>query len=120
MNFIEGVIDGGVFASDALRVALPGAGVNGRVTIGIRPEHIQVFSERRDGALEASVYVTELIGNETFVFLTVGTNRLIARAPADFRAEEESKVWLLIATGKTHFFDPDSGENLTQRRKDAK
>ena len=90
-----------------------------RITTGIRPEHIQVFSEPRDGTIEASVYVTELMGNETFVFLSVGANRLIARAPADFRAEVESKVWLQLATDKVHFFDPVSGENLTQRRNDA-
>jgi multiple sugar transport system ATP-binding protein len=91
-----------------------------RITIGIRPEHIQVFLEPRDGAIEANVYVTELMGNETFVFLSVGTNRLIARAPADFRAEVESKVWLQLAKDKMHYFDPHSGESLTQRRKDAK
>jgi multiple sugar transport system ATP-binding protein len=90
------------------------------VTIGIRPEHVQVLSEPRDGAIEASVYVTELMGNETFVFLSVGANKLIARAPADFRAEVESKVWLQLANDKAHYFDPKTGENLTQRRKDAK
>ena len=81
-----------------------------RTTMGIRPEHIQVLAEPRDGAIEARVYVTELMGNETFVFLSVGENRLIARAPADFRAEVESKVWLQLATDKAHFFDPKSGE----------
>ena len=81
------------------------------LTIGIRPEHIQVLSQPQDGAIAAKVYVTEQMGNETFVFLTVGTNRLIARAPADFRAEEESQVWITISKDKLHFFDPDSGEN---------
>jgi ABC-type sugar transport system ATPase subunit len=56
------------------------------------------------------------MGNETFVFLSVGGNRLIARAPADFRAEVESKVWLQFATDKVHFFKPKSGESLTQKR----
>ena len=79
------------------------------VTMGIRPEHIQVFSEPRDGAIEASVYVTELMGNETFVFLSVGNNRLIARAPADFRAELESPVWLQVVADKAHYFDPETG-----------
>ena len=80
------------------------------LTIGIRPEHIHVLSQPQDGAIPATVYVTEQMGNETFVFLTVGTNRLIARAPADFRAEDESKVWITINKDKTHFFDPVSGE----------
>ncbi|HEX6718845.1 MAG TPA: TOBE domain-containing protein, partial [Pyrinomonadaceae bacterium] len=60
-------------------------------------------------AIPASVYVTELMGNETFVFLSVGPHRLIARASADFRAEVESKVWLRIASEKAHFFDPQRG-----------
>src|ERR1044072_8859280 len=84
------------------------------VTRGIRPEHIQVFSEPQAGGIEASVYVTELMGNETFVFLSVGATRLIARAPADFRAEVESKVWLQLATDKVHYFDPKSGERLNR------
>jgi multiple sugar transport system ATP-binding protein len=83
------------------------------LTIGIRPEHIQVLTERQDGAIAAKVYVTEQMGNETFVFLTVGTNRLIARAPADFRADEESDVWITIAKDKIHYFDPASGEKRT-------
>jgi len=81
------------------------------VTMGIRPEHIQVLSAPEDGALEARVYVTELMGNETFVFLSVGENRLIARAPAEFRAEVDTKVWLRIATEKIHRFDPKSGKS---------
>jgi multiple sugar transport system ATP-binding protein len=89
------------------------------VTIGIRPEHIQVLTTPEDGAIEARVYVTELMGNETFVFLTAGDNRLIARAPADFRAEVDTKVWLKITTEKIHRFDPVTGELLTQRRSGA-
>jgi len=76
-------------------------------TIGIRPEHIQVLTEPQDDAIPATVYVTELMGNETFVFLSVGANRLIARAPADFRAEPESKVWLKLNTDKLHYFAAD-------------
>jgi len=80
-----------------------------RVTMGVRPEHIQVLTTPEDGAMEARVYVTELMGNETFVFLSVGDGRLIARAPAEFRAEVDTKVWLRIATEKIHYFDPKSG-----------
>ena len=82
-----------------------------QVTMGIRPEHIQVLTTPEDGAIEARVYVTELMGNETFVFLTVGENRLIARAPADFRVDVDTKVWLRILTEKIHFFDTKSGQS---------
>jgi ABC-type sugar transport system ATPase subunit len=45
------------------------------------------------------------MGNETFVFLSLGPNRLIARAPADFRSEPEQRVWITLALEKAHFFD---------------
>jgi len=118
MNFVEGRIDRAKFVSDSLRIPL-NTQLAGALTMGIRPEHIQVFAEPHDGAIAATVYVTELMGNETFVFLSVGENRLIARAPADFRADVESKVWLRLATERAHFFD-SNGNILTQRRKDAK
>jgi len=83
-----------------------------RVTKGIRPEHIKVLTTPEDDAIEARVYITELMGNETFVFLSVGENRLIARAPADFRADVDTKVWLKFDTEKIHRFDPKTGSRL--------
>jgi hypothetical protein len=46
------------------------------------------------------------------VFLTAGENRLIARAPADFRADVDTKVWVRIATEKIHWFDTATGSRL--------
>jgi multiple sugar transport system ATP-binding protein len=118
MNFVEGRIETGMFVSGALRIPVGGNTDGSQVTIGIRPEHIQVLSEPQEGAIAASVYVTELMGNETFVFLSVGTNRLIARAPADFRADLESQVWINVTTDKVHFFDPISGESKSAKNTD--
>ena len=102
MNFIDGRIDRGVFVTDVFKLAVnkPDA----EVSLGIRPEHIHVLTKPQDGAIPARVYVTELMGNETFVFLSVGGHKLIARAAADFRAEVESTVWLRLQIDKAHFF----------------
>jgi multiple sugar transport system ATP-binding protein len=108
MNFIDGRIEGGVFVSDLIRIPLRKSPVISEVTMGIRPEHVHVFTEPQEGAIPASVYVTELMGNETFVFLSIGEHRLIARAPADFRADVESQVWLQLETEKAHFFPKTS------------
>jgi multiple sugar transport system ATP-binding protein len=105
MNFIEGKIERGVFVSE--EITLPVNRPDGDITLGIRPEHVHVLTQPHDGAIPASVYVTELMGNETFVFLSVGPHRLIARAPADFRAEVESKVWLRLEVEKAHFFEKE-------------
>ncbi len=94
MNFIDGSIVDGKLVLDS----------NSSVSLGIRPEHVHVFTDPVAGSIPATVYVTELMGNETFVFLSVGGNKLIARAPADFRAEVESRVWIKIDAEKAHFF----------------
>jgi multiple sugar transport system ATP-binding protein len=119
MNFIEGRVDlkARSFTSGELVLRLDEAHLERlnnreRVTLGIRPEHIGISSEDESGSLWASVYVTELMGNETFVFLQVGAEKLIARASADFRAEPETYVRAGFDMTKLHFFDTDSGEAL--------
>ena len=111
MNFVEGKIHDGVFRSESVQIRVEKTNTD-QITIGIRPEHLHVLKTPENGAIPATVYVTELMGNETFVFVSVGNNRLIARAPADFRAELESPVWLRIESDKAHFFDPQTGLSI--------
>ena len=122
MNFLNGRVDrqARAFTTDAVCLPLDEsqlASLNrldaaGGVLLGIRPEHVRVSPVPNDGWLPASVYVTELMGSETFVFLTLGGTRIIARAPADFRAEVASQAWVEIETAKAHFFHSTSGERL--------
>jgi multiple sugar transport system ATP-binding protein len=119
MNFIEGRMDHSsrTFASDALTLDLDEshlARLSGRdrVTLGIRPEHIEVSTVDRPGWLVATVHVTELMGNETFVFLRVGSEKIITRASADFRAEFESRVFVKIQMERTDFFDSSTGMRI--------
>ena len=121
MNFVEGRVYPGErkFKSEGVSLSLgenqlgPMAkhGLD-RVTMGIRPEHVHISIAQRDGWLQATVYVTELMGSESFVFLTLGKQKVIARAPADFRADEEAVVWVQFEPAKAHFFDPGSGARL--------
>ena len=83
-----------------------------RVTLGIRPEHVHVSHTPREGGIPATVYVSELMGNETFVFLHPFGEKIIARAPADFRADLEDKVWVQFEMERVHFFDSESGKAI--------
>jgi multiple sugar transport system ATP-binding protein len=113
MNFIEGEISEGRFVSRDISLTLSQSKhahlSRSKTNLGIRPEHLRISRIPENGALAARVYVTELMGNESFVFLTIGGNKLIARAPADFRAEEEEQVWLRFAMDKVYLFDSESG-----------
>jgi multiple sugar transport system ATP-binding protein len=119
MNFIEGRVDHRErkFVSDALTIDLHEpdlARLGGRevITLGIRPEHIEVSTAERLGSVTARVHVTELMGNETIVFLRLGNQKLVARASAEFRAEFESLVYLSFDAERIHFFDPTTGDAI--------
>src|SRR5215470_7767702 len=65
MNFVDGEVIKGTFVSKDLSVQLDGAQVNRlsnrankRITLGVRPEHVDVHEEQQDGSMPASVYVT--------------------------------------------------------------
>jgi len=120
MNFIEGLIDfeSREFNGAGITIGLSEnqmqvlSGRSAQVIVGVRPEHMSIHSTPAPGALAARVYVTELMGNETFVFLTIDKQKLIARAPAEFRAEEESDVWLQFVNEKLHFFSSATHERI--------
>jgi len=114
MNFIEGEVDfaSGRFNARSVSIALNEDQLqllknhnSEEIILGIRPEHITVNHESHRDAIGATVYVTELMGNESFVFLNLGDYKLIARAPADFRADMDTQVGLHFAVEKLHFFN---------------
>lgn len=117
MNFIDGEIDSAarIFTSSegALKLDTPeGFPRNGPVTLGLRPQNIQVSATRRDGWLPATIYVTELMGSETFVIVETGNQRIIARASGDFHAETGNQAWLSPDPAKAHWFDSQTGLRL--------
>jgi len=119
MNFIEGRVDISArrFSNNAVALELSESQMlrlNGRerVTLGIRPEHVHVATAEQGEGLEATVHVTELMGNETLVFLRLGDEKIMARAAADFRAEIETPVRARLDMDKADFFDAESGEAL--------
>jgi multiple sugar transport system ATP-binding protein len=120
MNFLEGRMDTGarLFTNGSLTIPLSDSQLDlmswsERVTLGVRPEHVHVSVTAIEGRQPATVYVTELMGNETFVFLRLaGGEKIIARAPADFRAEPETPVWVRFELERAAFFDVDTEKLL--------
>ena len=116
MNFIEGDLHVSQrrFQSQQISLTLDGGAISNltahrRVTLGIRPEDVHVSLSPRDDWHKADVYVTELMGSETFVILQLRGTKLTARAAGDFRAEADSPVWIDFDMTKAHFFDPETG-----------
>ncbi len=120
MNFIEGRYDeeARLFKSEAVTLRPPARRLEAlrgrsRVALGVRPEHVFVATEARAGFVAAAVHVTELMGSETLVVLRLaGGAKVVARAPADFRAEPETPAWVGFDADRLEFFDADSGAAL--------
>jgi len=119
MNFIEGNIDSSqrAFVGDGLRLALTDdllnqSGGHGSCTLGIRPENVRVSNMQTNHWMPATVYVTELMGSESFVIVEMHSQRIIARAPGDFRADTGSAIWIDFDLTKAHLFDSDTGLRL--------
>lgn len=119
MNFIEGRFDtaSGFFENESVQLDFSSHEVKAnltsdRVTVGFRPEDVTISALQQPGWLPSTVYVTELMGNETLVFLLLGSHKIIARAPADFRADDKATVWIQLDKANFHLFDSTSGERL--------
>src|SRR6185503_2858883 len=115
MNFFAGELEGNQFTSGEIKLVLTGSPMiqpqpaTHPLVVGIRPEHIQVSAAPREGWWPARVYVTELMGNEVFVFLEIDRQKVVARAPADFRAEPDTSVWINLNVDRLHYFDANTG-----------
>jgi multiple sugar transport system ATP-binding protein len=82
------------------------------VVLGIRPEDIYNPAFVPPGisaaAVDAKVDVTELMGNEIFLYLVAGANSIVARVDprTDFRIGD--KVQVSFNMDKCHLFDPET------------
>ncbi len=93
-----------------------------QVTFGIRPEDIHdsdfVPQEVRGTSIDAKVDVTELMGNEIFLYLVVGDRSCIARVDPRSTAKHGDHVKVTFNMSNIHLFDLESGRNLFRNQAD--
>ncbi len=100
------------FALDLGEHVWPRLGSHERVSLGVRPEDVVLSATEFAGGTPARVYVTEVLGNESFVFLNLGQQKIVARTEAAAHFDIESPVWVSFNPAKLHFFDSGSGARL--------
>jgi multiple sugar transport system ATP-binding protein len=124
MNFIRGNIAPGqplIFSNAEQSLTLDLSHSNSKLQIakelvlGIRPEHISAKPQNADSQrVRVTIQVTEPMGNEIFVYFTIGrsTNQFIARIPSDIQPPVGKEFDLYFDTSKLHFFDNSTGNAL--------
>lgn len=119
MNFINGKIiaDNGLcFSTEQLKLRIAdmqastlSAYVDKPVIMGIRPEDLSEYQlvDAPKGGRDAhcKVDVVEPMGNEIFVYLTSGSDNLVARMSVQARPEVRGNYHIYFNMDKAHFFD---------------
>ncbi|WP_233833925.1 ABC transporter ATP-binding protein [Paraburkholderia sp. ZP32-5] len=121
MNFAEGAIvnrtqgqglalklaDGSEIALErAPASAAPGA----KVTLGVRPEHVEVTTQIPDAALD--VEVIEPTGAETHLYGKIGGSTWCVTTRERSKIEPGQRVALRLPAEHIHLFDTESGRRL--------
>lgn len=114
MNFIDGkVAEGNTFeckeenfrlhvTEDQIKL-LNGADVE-KISLGIRPEYLELENEKSDSTLEGTIELIEVMGKESYVYVKTNTNKLIVRTESSAELKQNQTVNLKISTGFIHLF----------------
>jgi sn-glycerol 3-phosphate transport system ATP-binding protein len=112
MNTFDGHVRGGIFHSDGFSCPLPGR-PDGPITLGIRPEQIQLVDASAGDAINFAVDVVELVEPDVLIFARSKADSLIVRTVNDDRAYDPGQtLHLRFPAAALHVFDAASGARL--------
>jgi ABC-type sugar transport system ATPase subunit len=75
------------------------------LTLGVRPEHLQLCSEDTLNAISGEVYALEPLGPETLITLSVGGAFTVVRIFADEPPQVDGQAFVHFAPKHLHLFD---------------
>lgn len=88
------------------------------VTLGIRPEDVHegnhFESEPRFSRTKANVDIIEMVGAETFLYLKVEDNNIIARVDSKNKHNYADNIEVLFDTTKIHLFNKETEKAICQ------
>ncbi len=113
MNFLDcDIVDGKVSHpafTQPMTVAAPVPSGVAKVTLGIRPEHIQVDRS----ADTCTVDLTEALGGVSYSYLlTPSGEKLIVEERDDQRSRQGERIGVAFAPERALLFDPETGQRL--------
>lgn len=113
MNFLDCDIADGAAHHSALSTPIPLTNSvpadAKKVTVGIRPEHIEV--DRNSDA--CSVDLTEALGGVSYVYLLAANgDKLIVEERDDHRSAMGEKIGISVRPDRAMMFDPETGLRL--------
>jgi multiple sugar transport system ATP-binding protein len=103
----EGAFQFDIPAADAARLR---AHVGKKVMLGIRPEHVGFAPPEGGSGVSATLRhdVSELLGNEMFMYLHTGRTQVVARSSAMTPPAVGEQLTVYFDLSKAHYFDAES------------
>jgi ABC-type sugar transport system ATPase subunit len=84
-----------------------------RIDLGVRPESFILFREKPDKyQIEGQVYITEPLGEDVIIDITIGEDRVKAKTVIGFQCELDQPIYMQIKFDRIHFFDADTEQSL--------
>ncbi len=130
MNFLEVDVtrsgDAVQLKGDGIDIPLPDRYMDGfkkfsgnKLTVGVRPEHLDVEVAPPSGKLSGNADVVEYLGNEELIHMTVGGHDIVALIGSEHRVKPGDDMTLNISLDKVHLFDPETTLSLDKERDEA-
>jgi sn-glycerol 3-phosphate transport system ATP-binding protein len=120
MNLMPATVRGGTLSVGGAPIRAVHA-PDGAVTVGVRPEHIQVVPTSVHGTVAAHVDFCEPLGSHVLVNALVDgisePTRVIAQADPDTMLEARTAVGLRFSPDKTYLFDAKTGAAVLVRER---
>ncbi len=110
MNLLKGNMEEGKFLHSGFSVKT-GFGSNQEVTLGIRPEDLELTSAE-NADCSGRVYSFELTGESTLVTVQLADDRLIIRGPNEYRVGIDETVGIRFNPEKCYLFDSESKQRI--------
>ena len=124
MNFVEVAHDDGTLHHEQFVYTLSSettatlADETDALTLGIRPEHIELASQDARNGVEATVNVVEPMGELSYIYLDIGGQTHTASIDGETRIAAGDDVTVVFPEDRIHLFDRDTGETILSRGRD--
>jgi multiple sugar transport system ATP-binding protein len=121
MNFVEVDHENGTLHHDQFDYTLSPettktlASETNALTLGVRPEHIELASDGVRNGVEATVNVVEPMGELSYLYLDIGGKTHTASVDGDTRIAAGDEVTVVFPEDRIHLFDRETGETILNR-----
>ncbi|HEX2529285.1 MAG TPA: ABC transporter ATP-binding protein [Geminicoccus sp.] len=83
-----------------------------KVRMGVRPDQVTITTEPRSGAFQGRILVTEPIGGDMLVDVSLGGDKVLVKTSPDFEGAMDQPCYLTLDRGRWHLFGNDDGVAL--------